>query len=85
MPIFQPLPEYNEEARQLRVEGSVLLEAVVRTDGRVDSVKVIKGLGHGLDESAIQTITERWRFRPGTFKGKPVNVRVSIEVTFRLL
>lgn len=85
VPIFQPLPEYNEEARRLRIEGNVMLEAVVRRDGRVDTVKIIRGLGHGLDESAVQTITDRWRFRPGTFKGKPVSVRVNIEVIFRLL
>ncbi len=61
-----------------------MLEVVVRKDGSADSFKVVRGLGYGLDESAISTIANKWRFRPGTDKGTPVDVRILIEVTFRL-
>lgn len=80
----QPLPPYTEEARKMRAEGIVLLQAIVRKDGSVDSFKVIRGLGYGLDESAIRTIASKWRFRPGTYKGKPVDVQIDIEVAFSI-
>ncbi|MBM3791480.1 MAG: TonB family protein [Acidobacteria bacterium] len=84
IPVTQPLPHYTEEARKARVEGIVLLQAIIRKDGSVDSFKVIRGLGYGLDESAINTIATKWRFRPGTMNGRPVDVQANIEVTFRL-
>jgi periplasmic protein TonB len=84
IPIVQPLPLYTEDARKARVEGLVLLQAVVRKDGTVDSFKVIRGLGYGLDESAINTIATKWRFKPGTLNGQPVDVQANIEVSFRL-
>ena len=82
--IFQPLPLYTEDARKARVEGLVLLQAIIRKDGSVDSFKVIRGLGYGLDESAINTIATKWRFKPGTLNGQPVDVQANIEVSFRL-
>jgi protein TonB len=84
VPIVQPLPPYTEEARKARVEGIVVLQAVIRKDGTVDSFKILKGLGHGLDSSAIDTIASKWRFRPGTLKGTPVDVIANIEVRFRM-
>jgi protein TonB len=84
IPITQPLPRYTEEARKARVEGLVMLQAIVRKDGTVDSFKVIRGLGYGLDESAINTIATKWRFKPGTLNGRPVDVLANIEVSFRL-
>ena len=77
-------PEYSEEARKAKYSGAVMLSIVVNTDGRADSIKVIKSLGMGLDEKAIEAV-ERWRFRPGTKDGAPVRVRAQIEVNFRLL
>ena len=82
--IFQPLPLYTEDARKARVEGIVLLQAIIRKDGTVDSFRVIRGLGYGLDESAINTIATKWRFKPGTLSGQPVDVQANIEVSFRL-
>lgn len=82
--IAQPLPLYTEEARKARIEGLVLLQAIIRKDGSVDSFKVIRGLGYGLDESAINTIATKWRFKPGTLNGQPVDVQANIEISFRL-
>ncbi len=83
-PVVQPLPPYTPEARKAQVEGVVLIKAIVRKDGSVDSFEVVKGLGYGLDESAIDTIARKWWFKPGTFHGVPVDVRANIEVSFKL-
>jgi TonB family protein len=80
----RPLPPYTEEARRARISGIVLLQCVVRKDGTVDSFKVVRGLGYGLEESAISTVATRWRFEPGTKDGVPVDVQANIEVMFRL-
>jgi TonB family protein len=83
--LHQPLPSYTQEARENRIEGIVILQAVVRKDGAVDSLKVLRGLGYGLDESAINTVATRWRFEAGTLaNGQPVDVQVNIEISFRL-
>jgi TonB family protein len=82
--LIQPLPAYTEEARKARCEGVVLIQAIIRKDGTVDSFKILRGLGYGLDESAIQTIATKWRFRPGTLNGTPVDVYANIEVSFKL-
>jgi general secretion pathway protein G len=82
--LSQPLPPYTEAARQARIEGIMVLQAIIRKDGTVDSFKIIKGLGYGLDDSAVNTIATKWRFGPGTLNGNPVDVVANIEVSFRL-
>jgi protein TonB len=82
--LMQPLPLYTEEARKARAEGIVVIQAIIRKDGTVDSFRVLRGLGYGLDESAINTIATKWRFKPGTYNGAPVDVQANIEVSFRL-
>ncbi|HVY93775.1 MAG TPA: TonB family protein [Bryobacteraceae bacterium] len=77
-------PEYSEEARKAKYSGSVLLSIVVNTDGKAEDIKVVKSLGMGLDEKAIEAV-QKWRFRPGKNKGVPVKVKAQIEVNFRLL
>ena len=83
--LSQPLPEYTEEGRKAKVMGVVVLEAIIRKDGTVDSFKVVRGLGYGLDESAVKTVSTKWRFRPATRNGSPVDFRAIIEVTFSIL
>lgn len=82
--IFHPLPSYTEKARQARASGCVVVECVVHKDGTVGECKILRGLGYGLDESAIHTITTKWRFKPGIYKGKPVDVLVLAEVVFKI-
>ena len=77
-------PEYSEEARKAKYSGSVMLSIVVNTDGKAEDIKVVKSLGMGLDEKAVEAI-QKWRFVPGKNKGVPVKVRAQIEVNFRLL
>lgn len=84
-PVFRPRPSYTSEAMQARIQGVVLLEAVVKADGTVDNVRVIRSLDpkFGLDLEAIKA-AKRWRFEPGTRLGEPVPVIVTIELTFTL-
>lgn len=77
-------PQYTEQARAAGYEGSVLLSVVVGTDGRAADLKVVKSLGMGLDEKAIEAV-QQWRFRPGMKAGMPVKVQAQIEVNFRNL
>ena len=77
-------PEYSEEARKAKYSGPVLLSIVVNTDGKAEDIRVVKSLGMGLDEKAIEAV-QKWRFRPGKNKGAPVKVKAQIEVNFRLL
>jgi len=82
--LYGPEPEYSEEARKAKYQGTVVLNGVVDPSGRTRDLKVIRSLGLGLDEKAIEAV-EKWKFRPGYKDGKPVPVYVSIEVNFRLL
>jgi TonB family protein len=82
--MFDPKPEYTDFARKSRIEGTVWLQVVVRKDGSVDSFQVLRGLGYGLDDSAIRTIEAKWRFKPGRLNGVPVDVPITIEVIFHL-
>ena len=80
----QTIPSYTDDAIKAKVQGVVLLQAVIRKDGTVTDFKVLRGLGYGLEERAIQEIATNWKFRPGTLDGQPVNVRATIEVQFNL-
>jgi TonB family protein len=84
VPIFKPEPEYSEEARKAKFQGTVLLAIVVDVDGRARDIRVIRPLGMGLDEKAIEAVS-RWRFKPGYKDGRPVPVQAAVEVNFRLL
>jgi len=66
------------------VEGIVLLQCIVRKDSSITDVKILRGLGYGLDESAVNTVAKQWRFQPGTLNGAPVDVRANVEISFRL-
>jgi periplasmic protein TonB len=85
VPIFQPRPNYTSDAMRAKVQGIVLLECIVRPDGSVSDVSVIRSLDptFGLDQEAMKT-ARQWRFRPGTRMGEPVPVLVTIELTFTL-
>jgi TonB family protein len=77
-------PEYSEEARKAKHQGTVLLYVEVDPSGRATNIRVTRSLGLGLDEKAIDAV-KKWKFIPGRKDGKPVTVAAVIEVTFRLL
>ena len=82
--VYCPNPPYTEEARKARFQGTVLLQIVILPDGRASDVRVLRGVGMGLDESALKTVRE-WRFKPMLGPGnRPVSVETPVEVTFRL-
>jgi TonB family protein len=81
--IFDPEPDYSEEARKAKYQGVVVLAVVVGPDGRAHDPKVLRSLGMGLDEKAIEKIRE-WKFEPAKKNGQAVAVLVNIEVNFHL-
>jgi TonB family protein len=77
-------PKYSEQARDAKYSGSVILSIVVDSEGVPRDIKVVRPLGLGLDQAAIDAVSQ-WRFKPGMKGGKPVAVRAQVEVSFRLL
>jgi len=82
--LYKKEPEYSEEARKAKYQGTVLLYIEVDPSGRATNIKVQRSLGLGLDEKAIEAV-KQWKFKPGYKDGKPVTVAATIEVNFRLL
>ena len=77
-------PEYSEEARKAKYQGSVTLRVIVDERGAVRHVEITRTLGLGLDEKAMEAV-RKWRFQPGQHNGKAVSVWAVVEVNFRLL
>lgn len=84
MLLFSPEPEYSEEARKAKFQGTVRLALVVDERGNPAQIRILTPLGLGLDEKAIEAV-RKWKFKPGMKDGKPVAVQASVEVNFRLL
>jgi periplasmic protein TonB len=82
--LYKVEPEYSEEARKAKYQGTVMLYVEVDPTGRAINLKVIHSLGLGLDEKAIEAV-KKWKFKPGYKDGKAVTVAAQIEVNFRLL
>ena len=81
--VFKPTPEYTDEARSARIEGTVSLELEFTAAGDVRVLRVVRGLGYGLDEAA-QRAALRIRFKPAHSDGTPVDSRATVHITFRL-
>ena len=81
--LHAPMPEYTEIARRARIQGVVILEAVIEVDGSVRDVTVLRGLPMGLSEAAVRAV-EGWRYRPALLSDQPVAVILSVSVDFRL-
>jgi protein TonB len=76
-------PTYTPQAIQAGIEGAVLVYAEIGVDGRAHRLRVIKGLGYGLDQQAIEAV-RRWEFYPGTKNGVPATVPATLQVEFHL-
>ncbi len=81
--VFAPDPEFSDEARRAKFQGVCVVSLVVDTKGNPERVQVIRHLGMGLDQKAVEAV-KQYRFKPATLQGKPVPVEVNIEVTFRI-
>ena len=76
-------PQYTPEAKRARVEGLVVLQTVVKSDGTIDILRVVRGLPLGMTDSTIDAI-KQWRFRPGQQNGQNVDIAINVEVNFNL-
>lgn len=74
---------YTDEARRRNIVGEVLLEVVIQRDGTVGEVRMLRGLGYGLDDQAVRAV-KQWRFRPATLRDVPVDVLVEVAVEFNM-
>jgi periplasmic protein TonB len=81
--IFAPDPEFSDEARRAKFQGVCVVSLVVDAQGNPQRVQVVRHLGMGLDQKAVDAV-KQYRFKPATLQGKPVPVEVNIEVTFRI-
>lgn len=81
--VSTPDPEYTDEARIAKTQGTCVLWLIVDEKGRPRNIRVVRGLGFGLDAKAIEAV-QQWRFQPALKDGAPVNVRISVEVGFHL-
>jgi TonB family protein len=81
--LYDPEPDYSDEARRAKHQGSVILWVVVGADGRPHEIKVQRSLGMGLDEKAIDAV-RRWKFDPARKDGQAVAVQILVEVSFRI-
>lgn len=78
-----PDPEYSEEARKAKYQGTVVLWLIVDANGRPRDLRVARSLGMGLDQKAMEAV-RNWKFEPAMKDGKPVAVQMNVEVSFRL-
>jgi TonB family protein len=83
MPLHKVDPKYIAAAIDERVEGKVRLSGVIRADGRVDEIQLLKGVDERLDRSATEALL-KWEFTPAERDGKPMSVDVVVEIPFRL-
>ena len=81
--LSKPEPEYSEEAQKAKWQGAVLLSLVVDATGKPTNIRVVRPLGLGLDEKAIEAV-KTWRFEPAMKNGHPVAVQIAVEVDFHL-
>jgi TonB family protein len=77
------VPRYPALARRANISGAVVIRGIVRRDGTIDNVEIIKDLPYGLGEAARDAVA-RWRFRPATYRGEPIDVYYTVTVNFRL-
>lgn len=80
---YQPNPEFSEQARAAKYQGTCVLKLIVGADGLPRDIKVINLIGMGLDEKAVEAV-QKWRFNPALKDGEPVAVEVAVEVDFHL-
>ncbi|MEE8523521.1 MAG: TonB family protein [Thermoanaerobaculia bacterium] len=81
--VYAPQPQYTEIARRARIQGVVIVQAIIDKEGDVSNVKLLKSLPMGLGEAAAKAI-KTWKFKPATLNGKPVDVYYNLTVNFQL-
>ena len=82
-PLDNPQPTYSDKARKAKYQGTCILTLIVGTDGLTHDIKVERPLGMGLDEKAVEAVSQ-WKFEPARKEGQPVAVRIQIEISFHM-
>lgn len=83
--LYCPDPQYSDAGFKLKIQGEVVLDVIIGVDGRATSIHVVKGLGYGLDEEAVKSARDIWRFKPSIGpNGQPATVRMLIDIDFHL-
>lgn len=82
-PLSAPDPVYSEAARKRKIQGTTVLAVAINESGSVDAIKVVRSVGHGLDEAAMDAV-KQWKFVPTDKNGNPIAVQTIVEVSFRL-
>ena len=82
--VSKPKPDYTSEARELKIDGEVRLQVLFTTGGHVRVIKVVQGLGHGLDEQAVRA-AEQIKFKPALHEGQPVDSTAVVHIVFQLV
>jgi len=83
VPMYVVQPEYTQEAREAKVSGTVLVNLIVDGQGSPQNVHILRGLGDGLDEKAVEAV-KQYKFKPAMLDGRPVPVKLNVEVNFKL-
>ena len=81
--LFKPKPEYTAEGRQLKIQGDVLLQVIFKASGEVQVVRVVQGLGHGLDEAATRA-AQQIKYKPALSNGHPVDFPAVVHIVFQI-
>ena len=81
--VFAVDPEFSDEARRAKYQGVVVLDIIVDAQGNPQHIKVVRQLGMGLDEKAVEAV-KQYKFKPGMFQGKAVPVEMNVEINFQL-
>ncbi len=81
--LYAPNPDYSKAGRKGKIEGVVALQIIVTTAGEAEDITVTKKLGYGLDEEAVKAV-KKWKFKPASRDGIPVDQKIFVQVNFRL-
>ena len=82
--LSKPVPDYTAEGRELKIDGEVRLEVLFTTSGQAHVIRVIQGLGHGLDEQAVRA-AQQIKFKPALHEGQPVDSTAVVHIIFQLV
>jgi len=83
VPIYEPDPEYTLQVRKSGIQGTVTLALTVGADGRAHDIIVLKPLGHGLDEKAVEAV-QSWKWEPALDEGQPIESKMNVDVSFHI-
>jgi TonB family protein len=81
---FKPKPDYTQEGRKQKINGEVSLEVLFASDGQIHVIRVVQGLGYGLDEQAVKA-AEQIKFKPALHEGQPIDSRAQVHIIFELI